>query len=84
MSEYVYQTLKGMGHEVTKFNYGVQGVYPRLMKTISKNSFLDYMDRKLIKLVRRTKPDLFLTVFGFDHRESIIEQIKSEGAISIC
>lgn len=84
MSGYILKTLKGMGHEVTTFDYGVHGVYPRLLKILSKNSFLDYIDSKLIQLVQRTKPDLFLTVFGFDHRESIIKEIRSKGVISIC
>lgn len=84
MSRYIFQTLKEMDYEVTVFNYGVHGVYPKLLKAFSRDSFLDYIDRKLIQLVHKIKPDVFLTVFGFDHRKSVINQIKLKGIKTIC
>ena len=84
MSKYIFQTLGEMGCEVTVFNYGVHGAYPKLLKAFSKNSFLNYSDKKLIQIVSRVKPDLFITVFGFDHRKEVIDQIKWKGIKTIC
>lgn len=84
MNDYIYLTLKNMGHNVIIFNYGSHGLYPRLLKKLSRASFLDYIDRKLIRSVNKFKPDIFLTVFGFDHRKTILKKIKFKGVATIC
>lgn len=84
MSKYVYETLKSMGHNVRLFDFGVHGLYQRLLKKISREGFLSHIDNSLIESVKSFKPDIFLTIFGFDHRKTVIEKIKSMGIITIC
>ncbi len=84
MNNYVFETLKSMGHSVKLFNYGVHSLYPRFLKKLSKERFLSYLDKRLIPSIRKFKLDVFLTIFGFDHKKMVIEQIKSIGIVAVC
>lgn len=84
MSNYVVETLKAMGYCVESFNFGIRNSYPKFLKKISKELFLSYLDKKLLEVVQKFKPDVFLTIFGFDHRKAVIESIRSMGIITMC
>ncbi|MBI5682755.1 MAG: glycosyltransferase [Deltaproteobacteria bacterium] len=84
MNGFIYQTLKAMGHEVVPFNFGVQGIYQRLIKKISNDNFLNHINNKLKRLADIFKPDIFLTIFGFDHNRETVDYIKKKDVITIC
>lgn len=84
MNRYVYQTLVEMGHEVRIFNFSSQGIYSRLLKKVSKERFLDHLDRALLNLIDREKPDLFLTIFGFNHSREVLRRIKEKAVPTAC
>lgn len=84
MNNYVFQTLKAMGHDVKLFNFGVQGLYSRIVNKLSKKKFLFYINFRLKKLINTFKPHIFLTIFGFQHDAATIEYIKSKGILTIC
>jgi spore maturation protein CgeB len=84
MNRYVSQTLIEMGHDVRIFNFGVSGVYPRLIKAISRNSFYAHINGRMRKLADNFRPDLFLTIFGFDHDKETIEYIRKHGILTAC
>ena len=81
---FVYETLREMGHEVRLFNFGVNGLYPRLIKAVSKKHFYAYTNGQMKKLVDTFRPDLFLTIFGFDHDRETIEYIREKGILTAC
>jgi spore maturation protein CgeB len=84
MSRYVYETLKSMGHNVRLFDFGAHGLCQSLLKKISREGFLSHIDKVLIEAAKGFRPDIFLTIFGFDHRKIVIERMKSMGIITIC
>lgn len=84
MNRHVYHTLVEMGHEVVTFNFSSHGIYPRLLKKVSMPRFVDHLDRKLLKLIDREKPDLFLTIFGFNHSAEVLRRIKDAGVPTAC
>lgn len=84
MNRYVLETLKDLGHDVEPFNFGVGGIYPRMLKKSSRYRFLSYIDSKLLTLAKRFNPDIFLTIFGFDHRKEIIDHLRAMGIITAC
>jgi spore maturation protein CgeB len=84
MNRYVYQTLVDMGFEVKLFNYGVSGIYPKLLKKISKNSFYTQMNMRLKKLADTFRPDVFLTILGFDHDKTILDYMRRRKIITAC
>jgi len=57
MSDYVSQTLKAMGHDIKLFNFGAHGIYPRLIKKISKKSFFSRMNKKIKELAKSFRPE---------------------------
>jgi spore maturation protein CgeB len=81
---FVYETLKEMGHEVRLFNFGVDGVYPRLVKAISRRHFYAHINGQMRKLADSFRPDLFLTIFGFDHDKETVEYIRKKGILAAC
>jgi spore maturation protein CgeB len=84
MNRYVYHTLVEMGHEVVVFDFSSQGIYSRLLKKLSRERFLGHLDRALLKLVEREKPDLFLTIFGFNHGQDVLRRVKEQGVPTAC
>lgn len=84
MNHFVHETLKTMGHDVRLFNFGASGIYPKFLKKISKKSFITHQNNKLKKMIKTFKPDIFLTIFGFDHDRTIIEYIKEQRIITAC
>lgn len=84
MNGYVYQTLVDMGFEVRLFNYGASGIYPKLLKKISKKSFYTRMNTRLKKLADTFRPHVFLTIFGFDHDKEVIDHMRGRGIITSC
>jgi len=84
MNFFVYQTLMTMGHEVKLFDFGLKYLPYRIIKKLSRNLFNEMLERNLKNLLDNYRPDVFLTIFGFDLRKGIIEYIKSKKIISIC
>jgi|WetSurMetagenome_2_1015567.scaffolds.fasta_scaffold04467_5 spore maturation protein CgeB len=84
MNRYVYQTLAEMGHDVKVFNFGVSGIYPRILKKISRACFYRNMNARLKRLADTFRPDLFFTIFGFDHDKAAVEYIRAKGAVTAC
>jgi spore maturation protein CgeB len=84
MNSFVFQTLCSMGHDVRLFNFGVNGIYPRLLKAVSKKSFYAHINGELRRLADSFRPDIFLTIFGFDHDRSTLEYIRDRGTIAAC
>ncbi len=81
---FTYETLKEMGHDVRLFNFGVNGIYPRLLKAVSKKSFYAHINNELRGLANSFRPDIFLTIFGFDHDRATIEYMKKKGIRTAC
>jgi spore maturation protein CgeB len=84
MSKYIRQSLIAMGHDVVLFNFGVHGVYPSILKKISNKRFFEYINNKLKILTDGFKPDIFLTVFGFDHDRATMEYMRKKGIVTVC
>ena len=84
MNRYVYQTLVDMGVEVRLFNFGVSGIFPKMLKKMSGKSFFTMRNTQLKNLVASFKPDVFLTIFGFDHHKAVIDYMKSQGIVTCC
>jgi spore maturation protein CgeB len=84
MNRYIYQTLVDMGVEVRLFNFGVSGIFPKMLKKISEKSFFTMMNTQLKNLVDNFKPDVFLTIFGFDHDKAVIDYMKDQGIVTCC
>lgn len=84
MNKYVYETLKEMGHDVKIFNFGVSGIYQRLLKKISRRGFFMQMNSRLKEITKTYRPDIFITIFGFDHDRETIEYIMGKGILTIC
>ncbi|MCE5194257.1 MAG: glycosyltransferase [Nitrospiraceae bacterium] len=84
MNTYVYETLVSMGHEVVVFNFGSTQFHTKILKKISKPAFISNLNRQLKKTIKTFKPDIFLTIFGFDHDKEILEYIRSKNILTIC
>lgn len=84
MNRFVHKTLEEMGHEVVPFDYGSRGILPRLLKKIDLDMLIKYSDKELMELVNRKKPDVFLTIFGFNHSPDVITKISRLGIPTIC
>ncbi|MEW6162048.1 MAG: glycosyltransferase [Nitrospirota bacterium] len=84
MNDYVFRTLKEMGHEVRLFNFGAHGFYQQILKKISEERFFSYINRKVEGLVNNFRPDVFFTICGFDHGRTSIEYIKNKCVLTIC
>jgi len=84
MNRYIPESLVRMGHEVVPFSYEAKGLYSILLKKADKARWVEYMDRRLLALVRKTRPDAFLTIYGVDHGIQLIESVKAEGVTTIC
>jgi len=84
MNGYVFRTLTEMGHEVRVFDFGACGIYPRLLKKVSLERFLSHINNRLKKAVQDFRPDMFLTIFGFDHSREVLEHIRDKGVVTAC
>ncbi|HEX9860074.1 MAG TPA: glycosyltransferase [Nitrospirota bacterium] len=84
MGRFVFETMKTMGHTVHVCNFGAQGFPQKVMKGVSKPLFLDYKDKMLKEAVEGLKPELFLSIFGFDHRADVLRDIRSMGVVTAC
>jgi len=84
MNRYAHQALVEMGHEVVTFDFSSHGLYLRLLKKISTKRFLARLNQELVKLIKQEKPDLFLTIFGFNHSVEVVERVKSLGVPTAC
>ena len=71
MKVFVYQALLTMGHEVKLFDFGLKYLPYRIIKKLSRNLFNEMLERNLKNLLDNYRPDVFLTIFGFDLRNGI-------------
>lgn len=72
MNRYVVGGLRGLGIEVEVFNYR-----RRLMSHRFMNQYLKIR-------VTRSKPDLFLTLFGFDLDVEVLRFTRRKNIVSVC
>lgn len=84
MNEYVSRTLASLGHEVRLFNFGSQGIWGRALKKISRQFFLDFLKRKLTRLIQDFHPQAFLAIFGFDLDQAILNELQKRSIPTIC
>ncbi|KAF0182400.1 MAG: hypothetical protein FD164_1239 [Nitrospirae bacterium] len=84
MNEYVYQTLQTMGFEVRLFNFGAHDLRAKLLKKLSRNRYYHHMNRQVQKIADEFNPDVFLTIFGFDHDRTLIEYLRNRNIITVC
>ncbi len=85
MNLYVPGTLESMGHKIFVVDTSVGGVWPRLLKKFSsRKNLIRFMDNKIIKTIERTKPDLFLAIYGVNHSIELINKIKKRGIPTAC
>ena len=84
MNQYIYKTLLNMGHEVFIFGHGYHNWYGRIIKKISQEKLVNYVDKKTMQLIEKFKPDLFFTIYGFNHSPEVINKIKSKGIPTLC
>ncbi|MBN2654253.1 MAG: glycosyltransferase [Nitrospirae bacterium] len=84
MNFFVYNTLMKMGHEVILFNFGATSIYSKITKKINSAFFISQINKKLLIAAQIYKPDIFLTIFGFDHDINTILKLKSLGIATMC
>lgn len=90
MGRYCVEALTGLGHQVTvmdyrstlpdKVNDGLAALWTRGKDREEKAG----VNRRLRKLVDACKPDLFLTLFGFDLSTRSLEHLRRSGVPRVC
>lgn len=84
MNRFIQETLRDMGHAVTVFNYGSRGILPRILKQIDLKLLVTHNDREIARLAAAGKPDLFLTVYGFNHSSALMETLRNKNITTAC
>jgi spore maturation protein CgeB len=85
MSRYVHETLSRMGHEVVLFDYSSgSGIYPRILRKLSEDGLVEFMDKRLMRLVEHTRPDVLLTIYGFNHSPAALDRLRAMGVPTAC
>ncbi len=84
MNRFTYEALLQMGHDVEVFDFGASNVLSQIHKSISKKSFFETMNRSLLKKIESFKPDILLSIFGFDHDENTLKNIAKQGVKTAC
>lgn len=75
MSRFVREALVGLGHEVIDFNLS-SSWHDKLRDRLIGQTVHSYLNRKFLRTVEATRPDLMLTVFGFDLSIDTLDRLK--------
>ena len=84
MNRYVYETFIKLGHDVASFDFGSKTIVDRMIKKLSKEQYYKHINNKLLKKIKKIKPDIFITIFGFDHDKETIRKIHDMGIKTAC
>lgn len=84
MNRFVAAALSEMGHEVILFDHGSRGLWPRLLKKADRELFVRHNDGRVMRIARRRRPALFLTIFGFFHGPGLLEGLRRLGIPTAC
>lgn len=84
MNRFIEETLREMGHAVTVFNYGSRGILPRILKQLDLKLLTAHNDRAILGSIKKCKPDLFLTIYGFNHSAELVTLLRQQGITTAC
>jgi spore maturation protein CgeB len=84
MNDYVFWTLKSMGHEVHRFDFGNRGLKGRLLKRLSRQAFQRSLQQSLLRLLEEVRPDALLAVFGMDLPGELVAAVRQRRVTTIC
>ncbi len=85
MGKYCEQALTELGHEVALFDFSTTRS-ERLMDKIlpARDEEKTHMNRRLRKFIERERPELFITLFGFDLSRQSMNYIRQRSIPSAC
>lgn len=83
MGMYIYETLIRLGWEVEKVDLGGREKTDMLLYPFS-GGYKSLVNRRIIKLARNRKPDIFFAVYGFDIFPETYEYLRQMGLLRIC
>lgn len=85
MSAFVANALMQLGHEVIDFDLS-SGIFDKLKDRLyfMKNEFHGSLNRRFRAVVEALKPDLMLTIFGFDLSSESLELLRRNGIPRVC
>jgi spore maturation protein CgeB len=86
MGRYCIEALQELGHRVTPFDYR-PGLLDKLAdryagKTTGEEKAAT--NRRFRRLVNKCRPDVMITLFGFDLSRESLEQLRAMGVPSVC
>ncbi len=90
MGFYCAETFRALGHETYLFDSGSLTISEKLfLRPIAKLRRKNYLEkarlnRRLQKAVTTFRPDLFLTIFGFDVFPETLAFIRKQGVKTVC
>jgi spore maturation protein CgeB len=90
MGYYCAETLRGLGHDVSLFDSGSLTLSEKILlrpiaKLSRKKGFeKNKLNERLLKAVEKFKPDLFLSIFGFDLFPETLEKIRGKKILTAC
>lgn len=84
MGRFSEAALRQLGCEVVVFNHGRDGLLDRVIRRASEPWFERRKVAAMLALVRRLRPDLFLTIYGRPYRPDAIAAVRAEGARTAC
>ncbi|MBA9078832.1 CgeB family protein [Rufibacter quisquiliarum] len=84
MGRFTEKALQQLGHEVHVFNHERNGQVERVREKISFKRFKAYKNQQVLDLAETIKPDLFFTIYGFNHDAATLEKLKQKGIMTVC
>lgn len=85
MGRFCEQALQELGHEVALFDFSAtrtERLLDRLMP--ARDEEKAHMNRRLRRFIERQRPELFITLFGFDLSRQSMDFIRRRGIPSAC
>ena len=84
MGRFTVKALQEIGHEVIVFNHDYSGLLESAYNRLDQQGCLNYKNKQLMRLIKKEKPDFFLSIYGRPHTAKVIEKIKAQGILTAC
>jgi spore maturation protein CgeB len=83
MGFYIYETLKKTGWDVEKVDLGGRKKTDLLLYPFY-GGYKSLVNKRIIRLAKTKKPDIFFTVYGFDIFPETYDRLRQMGILRIC
>lgn len=89
MGAFSYKAFSELGHEVHLFDFA-QSVTDKLLNPVFRlgaaenNRDKPAMNRRFTNFIDEVKPDILVTIFGFDLSEPAMQYVRSKGIPRVC